>query len=146
MPDALERAREAKTGLGPPHGVPFTLKDCIETARLPMTLGSKLFQGYDSRQDAELFTCLRGAGGILLGKPNMPEFALWWETDNEVCERTRNPWNLGRTAGGSSGGEVSAIAAGLSPLGLGTDRAAPSGLPLASVAWWESSPTLGRIP
>lgn len=150
--DALDRAREAEAevmrgnNLGPLHGVPFTLKDCIETAGLPMTLGSKLFQGYVSQQDAEVFTRLRGAGGILLGKTNMPEFALWWETDNGVFGRTCNPWNLERTAGGSSGGEVSAIAAGLSPLGLGTDLGGYIRAPSSLCGVAGIKPTLGRIP
>ena len=150
--DALDRAKEAEAevmrgnNLGPLHGVPFTLKDCIETAGLPMTLGSKLFQGYVSQQDAEVFTRLRGAGGILLGKTNMPEFALWWETDNEVFGRTCNPWNLERTAGGSSGGEVSAIAAGLSPLGLGTDLGGSIRAPSSLCGVAGIKPTLGRIP
>ena len=93
----------------------------VELAGMRMSLGSKIYDGYISRQDAEVYTRLKAAGGILLGKTNMPEFALWWETDNEVFGTTRNPWNLDRTAGGSSGGEVAAIAAGLSPFGLGTD-------------------------
>ena len=150
--DALDRAKEAETAvmrgddLGPLHGVPFTLKDCIETAGLAMTLGSKLFQGHVSREDAEVFTRLKRAGGILLGKTNMPEFALWWETDNEVFGRTCNPWNLDRTAGGSSGGEGSAIAAGISPLGLGTDLGGSIRAPSSLCGVVGIKPTLGRIP
>ncbi len=150
--DALDRAREAEAAvirgdnLGPLHGVPYTLKDCIETAGLPMTLGSKLFGGYVSQQDAEVFIRLKEAGGILLGKTNMPEFALWWETDNEVFGRTCNPWNPERTAGGSSGGETSAIAAGLSPLGLGTDLGGSIRAPSSLCGVVGIKPTLGRIP
>ena len=150
--NVLDRAREAEAAvmrgdnLGPLHGVPYTLKDCIETTGLPMTLGSKLFREYISQQDAEVFTRLKGAGGILLGKTNMPEFALWWETDNEVFGRTCNPWNLERTAGGSSGGETSAIAAGLSPLGLGTDLGGSIRAPSSLCGVVGIKPTLGRIP
>ena len=150
--DALDRAKEAEAAvmrgdnLGPLHGVPYTLKDCIETTGLPMTLGSKLYQGYVSQQDAEVFTRLKGAGGILLGKTNMPEFALWWETDNDVFGPTRNPWNLERTAGGSSGGEVTAIAAGLSPFGLGTDLGGSIRVPASLCGVVGIKPTLGRIP
>ena len=93
-----------------------------------------------------MFTRLKGAGGILLGKTNMPEFALWWETDNEVFGRTCNPWNLERTAGGSSGGETSAIAAGLSPLGLGTDLGGSIRAPSSLCGVVGIKPTLGRIP
>ena len=150
--DALDRAGEAEAAvmrgddLGQLHGVPYTLKDCIETAGLPMTLGSRLFQGYISQQDAEVFTRLKGAGGILLGKTNMPEFALWWETDNEVFGQTNNPWNPERTAGGSSGGETAAIAAGLSPLGLGTDLGGSIRAPSSLCGVAGIKPTLGRIP
>ncbi len=150
--DPLAQAREAEAAvmrgdpLGPLHGVPYTLKDCIETAGLPMSLGSRIYDGYVSQQDAEVYTRLKAAGGILLGKTNMPEFALWWETDNEVFGRTRNPWNLDRTAGGSSGGEVSAIAAGLSPLGLGTDLGGSIRAPASLCGVVGIKPTLGRIP
>ena len=150
--DPLAQAREAEAAvmrgdpLGPLHGVPYTLKDCIETAGLPMSLGSRIYDGYVSRQDAEVYTRLKAAGGILLGKTNMPEFALWWETDNEVFGLTRNPWDLDRTAGGSSGGEVSAIAAGLSPLGLGTDLGGSIRAPASLCGVVGIKPTLGRIP
>ncbi len=148
----LELARQAEAAvmrgdeLGPLHGVPFTLKDCIETAGMRMSLGSKVYDGYISQQDAEVYTRLKGAGGILLGKTNMPEFALWWETDNDVFGTTRNPWNLDRTAGGSSGGEVAAIAAGLSPLGLGTDLGGSIWAPASLCGVVGIKPTLGRIP
>ena len=97
--DSLEQARRAEAAvmrgddLGPLHGVPYTLKDCIETAGMRMSLGSRIYDGYISRQDAEVYTRLKSAGGILLGKTNMPEFALWWETDNEVFGS--NPQSLG---------------------------------------------------
>ncbi len=150
--DPLERAKEAEAAvmrgdnLGPFHGVPYTLKDCIETAGMRMSLGSKIYNDYVSQQDAEVYTRLKAAGGILLGKTNMPEFALWWETDNEVFGLTRNPWNLERTAGGSSGGEVAAIAAGLSPFGLGTDLGGSIRAPASLCGVVGIKPTLGRIP
>ena len=150
--DPLERAREAEEAvmrgddLGFFHGVPYTLKDCIETTGLRMSLGSKIYDGYVSRQDAEVYTRLKAAGGILLGKTNMPEFALWWETDNEVFGKTRNPWDLDRTAGGSSGGEAAAIAAGLSPFGLGTDLGGSIRAPASLCGVVGIKPTLGRIP
>ena len=150
--DPLEQARQAEAAvmrgdeLGPLHGVPYTLKDCIETAGMRMSLGSRIYDGYISRQDAEVYTRLKAAGGILLGKTNMPEFALWWETDNDVFGVTRNPWNLERTAGGSSGGEVAAIAAGLSPFGLGTDLGGSIRAPASLCGVVGLKPTLGRIP
>ena len=148
----LEQARRAEAAvmrgddLGPLHGVPYTLKDCIETAGMRMSLGSRVYDGYVSWQDAEVYTRLNAAGGILLGKTNMPEFALWWETDNDVFGVTRNPWDLDRTAGGSSGGEVAAIAAGLSPLGLGTDLGGSIRAPASLCGVVGLKPTLGRVP
>lgn len=150
--DPLHTARESEAAvmrgdeLGPLHGIPYTLKDCIETAGIRMSLGSKIYDGFVSQQDSEVYTRLRAAGGILLGKTNMPEFALWWETDNEVFGTTRNPWNLDRTAGGSSGGEVAAIAAGLSPFGLGTDLGGSIRAPASFCGVVGLKPTLGRVP
>lgn len=125
--DAMEQAHEAELTvirgdvLGPLHGVPFTIKDCIDTAGVRTTRGSKLFEDRVPEADAPVVSRLKDAGGILIGKTNMPEFALWWETGNAVFGRTENPWKAGRTPGGSSGGEAAAIAAGLSPFGVGSD-------------------------
>ncbi len=126
-PGALERAREAEAAVsrqeswGPLHGVPFTVKDCVDTEGVRTTRGSKLFADFVPGADASVVKRLKDAGGIFIAKTNMPEFALWWETDNLVYGRTENPWMPGRTPGGSSGGEAGAIAAGLSPLGIGSD-------------------------
>ncbi|MCE2466291.1 MAG: amidase [Dehalococcoidia bacterium] len=125
VPGALKRAREAEEAIsrgevwGPLHGVPFTVKDCVDTEGVTTTRGSKLFADHVPAADASVVKRLKDAGGIFIAKTNMPEFALWWETDNLVYGRTENPWMSGRTPGGSSGGE--AIAAGLSPLGIGSD-------------------------
>ena len=126
-PGVLERAREAEAAAsrqeswGPLHGVPFTVKDCVDTEGVRTTRGSKLFADFVPGADASVVKRLKDAGGIFIAKTNMPEFALWWETDNLVYGRTENPWMPGRTPGGSSGGEAGAIAAGLSPLGIGSD-------------------------
>ena len=106
---------------GPLHGVPFTIKDCVDTEGIRTTRGSWLFEDYVPAADAPVVARLKRAGGILIGKTNLPEFALWWETGNAIFGRTENPWKRGRTTGGSSGGEAAAIAAGLSPLGVGSD-------------------------
>ena len=124
---AEDRAREAEaaaaTGerMGPLHGVPLTVKDCVDTAGLRTTRGSRLFSDHVPTADAPVVQRLTDAGAIVIGKTNMPEFALWWETDNVVFGRTENPWLDGRTPGGSSGGEAAAIASGMSPLGIGSD-------------------------
>ena len=123
----LEKAREMEAAVmrgenrGPLHGVPFTVKDCVDTEGVRTTRGSKLFEDYVPTADATVVKRLKDAGGIFIAKSNMPEFALWWETDNRVYGRTENPWMIGRTPGGSSGGEASAIASGMSPLGIGSD-------------------------
>ncbi len=123
----LDRARQAETAIGrgenwgPLHGVPFTVKDCVDTQGVLTTRGSKLFESHVPTADATVVKRLKDAGGIFIAKTNMPEFALWWETDNLVYGRTENPWKAGRTPGGSSGGEASAIASGMSPLGIGSD-------------------------
>lgn len=123
----LEQAREAEAAIargenrGPLHGVPFTVKDCVDTQGVRTTRGSKLFEDHVPTADATVVKRLKDAGGIFIAKTNMPEFALWWETDNLVYGRTENPWKAGRTPGGSSGGEASAIASGMSPIGIGSD-------------------------
>lgn len=126
-PGAVERAQEAEAAAmrgeswGPLHGVPFTVKDCVDTEGVRTTRGSKLFSDHLPAADASVVKRLKDAGGIFIAKTNMPEFALWWETGNLVFGTTENPWMIGRTPGGSSGGEAAAIAAGLSPLGIGSD-------------------------
>lgn len=150
--DPMKQAREAEAAvnrgdkIGPLHGVPYTLKDCVETEGLRTTLGSKLMQHNVSVADAEIYRRLKSAGGILLGKTNMPEFALWWKTDNDLFGLTRNPYNLDRTVGGSSGGEAAAIAAGLSPLGVGTDLGGSIRQPASFCGIYGFKPTLGRVP
>ena len=125
--DVVQKARLADEAIargeiwGPLHGVPFTVKDCIDTKGVVTTRGSKLFTDRVPEEDATVVKRIKGAGGILIGKSNMPEFALWWETDNLVYGRTNNPWNIERTPGGSSGGEAAAIVAGMSPMGIGSD-------------------------
>ena len=128
FPDGvMERAREAEAAAmrgefwGPLHGVPFTVKDCVDTAGVVTTRGSRLYENHVPAADATVVTRLKDAGGIFIAKSNMPEFALWWETDNLVYGRTENPWMIGRTPGGSSGGEAAAVASGMSPLGIGSD-------------------------
>ncbi|MDA1189732.1 MAG: amidase, partial [Chloroflexi bacterium] len=126
-PSALDEARHAEDVLmkrgpmGPLHGVPFTIKDCVDTRGLRTTRGSNLFANHLPTADATVVTRIRKAGGILIGKTNMPEFALWWETGNAIFGRTENPWKHGRTPGGSSGGAAASIAAGMSPFGIGSD-------------------------
>ena len=149
---AMDRAREAEVALargetwGPLHGVPFTTKDCFDTEGVKTTRGSKLFEDYVPSSDAVVVRRLKEAGGIFVGHTNMPEFAFWWETGNKVYGRTANPWNAHCTCGGSTGGEASAIAAGLSPLGMGTDVGGSIRQPSSFCGIVGLKPTHGRIP
>lgn len=150
-PDAAERAREAERAvmrgdrLGPLHGVPFTMKDAFETAGLRTTCGSRLLADHVPVTDATVVTRMRAAGGIMLGKTNVPEFCLWAETSNLVFGRTVNPWNHARTSGGSSGGEGAAIAAGLSPIGVGSDVGGSIRIPAHYCGIVGFKPSHGRV-
>jgi len=141
-----EAAVLAGAELGPLHGVPFTVKDSIDTDGVPTQRGSPIFQGRTPDADATSVARLKAAGGILLAKTNLPEFSYWIESDNLLSGRTNNPWNLERTPGGSSGGESAAIAAGMSPLGLGTDLAISVRGPAAQTGITSLKATHGRIP
>src|SRR5215472_6173041 len=103
-------------------GCLFTAKDSIDTAGVLTQRGSPIFKGRIPETDATSVARLKSAGAILLAKTNLPAFSYSTETDNLLTGRANNPWNLDRTPGGSSGGESAAIAAGMSPLGLGSDR------------------------
>lgn len=150
--DAEARARDAEAAvlrgdrLGPLHGVPFTVKDSLDTAGIRTTRGSRLFASHVPRADATVVQRLKAAGAIPIGKTNVPEFTLWWETGNLLFGRTVNPWNPERTVGGSSGGEAAAIAAGLSPLGIGSDGAGSIRAPAHYCGIAGLKPTHGRVP
>jgi aspartyl-tRNA(Asn)/glutamyl-tRNA(Gln) amidotransferase subunit A len=132
--------------LAPLHGVPFTIKDAIDTAGVLTQRGSRIFAGNVPAKDATVVARFRAAGAIPLAKTNLPEFSAWQETDNLVTGLSRNPWNLDRTPGGSSGGESAAIAAGLSPIGIGSDLAISVRGPAALTGIVGLKATHGRIP
>lgn len=149
---ALKQAQEADKAvlagdkLGPLHGVPFTVKDSIDTASILTQRGSPIFKGRVPDTDATAVARIRAAGGILLAKTNAPEFAYSIETDNLLSGRTNNPWNLDYTPGGSSGGESAALAAGMSPLGLGSDLSISTRGPAAHTGVVGLKATHGRVP
>ncbi|HEY1396606.1 amidase [Roseateles sp.] len=150
--DALNAAKRAEAAvmagerLGPLHGVPFTAKDSIDSAGVATQFASPIFKGRVPDTDATAMARMKNAGGILLAKTNHPEFSFWIETDNLLSGRTRNPWNLDRTPGGSSGGESAAVAAGMTPIGIATDIAISVRGPAALTGVVGLKATHGRIP
>ncbi|GIF75421.1 amidase [Asanoa siamensis] len=149
---ALDAARRADTEIaagaevGPLHGVPFTAKDSFDTAGVATQRGSPIFAGRVPDTDATAVARLKEAGAILLAKTNLPEFSYWIESDNLLTGRTNNPWDLDRSPGGSSGGESAAIAAGMSPLGLGSDLSISLRGPAADTGVVALKATHGRVP
>ena len=143
---AAEAAVLAGDELGPLHGVPFTVKDSIDTADVATQRGSPIFKGRVPDIDATSVARMKKAGGILLAKTNLPEFSYWIESDNLLSGRSNNPWDVTRTPGGSSGGESAAIAAGMSPIGLGTDLAISVRGPAAQTGITSMKATHGRVP
>jgi aspartyl-tRNA(Asn)/glutamyl-tRNA(Gln) amidotransferase subunit A len=149
---ALDDARKAEAAVksgarvGPLHGVPFTVKDGIDTAGVRTQRGSPIFKGRVPDADATAVARLKAAGAILLAKTNTPEFSYSIETDNLLTGRTNNPWNLDYTPGGSSGGESAAIAAGMSPLGVGSDLSISVRGPAAHTGIVGLKATHGRVP
>lgn len=143
---AAEAAVIAGDELGPLHGVPFTAKDSIDTAGVMTQRGSPIFRGRTPDTDATSVARMKKAGAILLAKTNLPEFSYWIESDNLLSGRSNNPWDVERTPGGSSGGESAAIAAGMSPIGLGTDLAISVRGPGAQTGITSMKATHGSVP
>ena len=132
--------------LGALHGVPISIKSSIDVAGLRTECGSRLRRGNIAHQDAPLVARLRAAGAIILGNTNVPEFLMAYETDNLLYGRTNSPWDLGRTPGGSSGGEAAAIAAGCSAGGMGSDGGGSVRIPAHYSGICGLKPTPGRVP
>jgi amidase len=120
---AIERANEAdrNPGDGPLHGLPIAIKDLEDAVGFPNTQGSPIFADRYPEEDAVIVKRLKASGAILIGKTNVPEFGLGSHTYNNVFGPTRNPWNLERTAGGSSGGGAAALATRMLPIADGSD-------------------------
>jgi Asp-tRNA(Asn)/Glu-tRNA(Gln) amidotransferase A subunit family amidase len=143
-----ERAREQARSVcgGVLSGLPLTVKSSISTKGYRCEIGSTLHRGQISQHDAEAVARLRRAGAVILGTTNCPEFLMAYEADNLLYGRTNNPWALDRTAGGSSGGEAAAIAAGLSAGGLGSDSGGSVREPAHFSGICSLKPTSARIP
>src|SRR6266403_2298726 len=143
---AAEKAVMRADVLGPLHGVPLSIKSAIDVAGRRCEAGTRLRAGRIAAEDAPLVARLRAAGAVILGVTNTPELLMAWETDNLLYGRTNNPWDLTRTAGGSSGGEAAAIAAGLSAGGVGSDGGGSIREPAHFCGICGLKPTPGRIP
>jgi amidase len=137
----------AQGGVLPPlHGVPFTVKQNIDLVGTPTTVGLKMLAEAYPDRDAAMVERMKAAGAIPIGRTNCPSMAVRWHTDSELYGPTRNPWDAARTPGASSGGEAAAIAAGMSPLGLGNDGLGSLRWPAQCCGVAALKPTLGRIP
>jgi len=143
---AAEVAVMTGESLGPLHGVPVSVKDLVFTRRVLTTGGSRLFADHVPEEDAVCVERLKGAGAILVGKTNTPEFGHKGVTDNPLFGITRNPWNPELTPGGSSGGAAAAVAAGMGPLAVGTDGGGSIRIPASFCGIYGLKPSYGRVP
>jgi aspartyl-tRNA(Asn)/glutamyl-tRNA(Gln) amidotransferase subunit A len=150
---ALKAARAAERAamrrgarLGPLHGVPFGVKDLVITRGVRTTFGTPLYRDNVPTEDAPSVARMKAAGGIMIGKTNTPTFGWVGVTDNLIFGLTRNPWNLERTPGGSSGGAGAALAAGMAPLHIGTDGGGSIRKPSAFTGTFGLKASYGRVP
>ena len=132
--------------VGPLHGVPFHVKDNLFVAGSRTTFGSKLTETNVTGDDCPAVERLRAAGMILVGRTNTPEQGWKGVTDNRVFGITRNPWNVTLTPGGSSGGAAAAVAAGMGPIGVGTDGGGSLRIPASFCGVFGFKPSFGRVP
>lgn len=149
---AQDRARAADAALargdevGPLHGLPITVKDSFETAGIVTTSGAPEYRHHLAARDADAVAALARAGAIVFGKTNVPLLTGDWQAYNEVYGRTLNPWNTGRTPGGSSGGSAVAVATGMSTLELGSDLGGSIRIPAHFCGVHGHKPTQGLVP
>jgi amidase len=148
---ARERATAADKALargeiwGPLHGVPFTLKDAHCTAGMRTTVGFPPLADWVPQEDSTIAARLKQAGGVLLGKTNVPVMLGDYQTNNPLFGRTNNPWNVERTPGGSSGGAAAALASGMTPFDIGTDLSGSIRIPAHFCGVYGLKPTERRV-
>ncbi len=127
------------------HGVPVLLKDNVDTADMPTTAGSLSLEGFVPEKDAFIVERMKAAGAVIIAKTNLHEFAIWGETISSVLGQTKNPYDLTRTPGGSSGGTGAGIAANLGLIGIGTDTINSIRSPASANNLVGIRPTLGLV-
>lgn len=142
---AVDEARNVDPN-SPLAGLPVAIKDNVETKGIRTTYCSKLYENYIPEEDAVLVERLKKAGAVILGKTNMPEFGLIAYTDNPLFGPTRNPFDLSKTVGGSSGGSAAAVAAGILPVASGNDGGGSIRIPASFCGLYGLKPSFGRVP
>ena len=144
--DAADAARRSGAPLGALHGVPVTVKSNIDVAGYATNEGSAALKDFMASDDAPVVERIRTAGGVVLARTNMPDLGLRINTESSLYGATHNPWRHGVTAGGSSGGEAAALAAGMTPLGLGNDIGGSLRNPAYACGVASIKPSRGRVP
>ena len=148
---ALEVARQAdnksaSAELRPLHGLPMTIKDTYEVTGMPATCGFPFLAQHRPQKDAAPVARLKAAGAIVFGKTNTPPGAFDWQSSNPLFGTSNNPWNAGRSVGGSSGGAAAAVAAGFTPLELGSDMGGSIRCPAHFCGIYGHKPSYGIVP
>ena len=143
--DAVDAQVASGAALAPLAGVPLAMKDVVVTEGLPTTAGSQILRGWVPPYDATISRRIKDAGVVMLGKTNMDEFAMGSSTENSAYGPTRNPWDLQRVPGGSSGGSSAAVAGYLAPLAIGTDTGGSIRQPAAVTGIVGHKPTYGGV-